>query len=188
MASSTGSSSTSGYSRLVPTARAPGTTQRRAPAYEHSLTQLRATAPARLQIKLYTKDVLAGFDGTRRGRMYLSILGEVYDVSAGTQYYGEDNLHLPSACALCPLCASVRVCVRACCVCLCVRAHVCVCVCVCMGVRAHVCTVVRRLSCAQRQLHRRRAEGKSLVPGVGGTVCLFLGLSVCVCGYLCVCR
>jgi predicted heme/steroid binding protein len=41
---------------------------------------------------LFSKESLAEFDG-RSDRMYLSILGEVFDVTKGTKFYGVSALH-----------------------------------------------------------------------------------------------
>ena len=38
--------------------------------------------------KLFTKEELAEFNGVEGAPLYIGILGEVYDVSKGEQYYG----------------------------------------------------------------------------------------------------
>uniref|UniRef100_A0A0A9YZJ6 Neuferricin n=1 Tax=Lygus hesperus TaxID=30085 RepID=A0A0A9YZJ6_LYGHE len=38
--------------------------------------------------ELFTKEDLATYDGTQKRDLYLSVLGKVYDVSKGRQYYG----------------------------------------------------------------------------------------------------
>ena len=42
--------------------------------------------------KLFTKDELSAFKATgNSGKIYLGILGKVYDVSAGKTHYGKDG-------------------------------------------------------------------------------------------------
>ena len=38
--------------------------------------------------RLFTPEQLALYNGTKGAPMYLAILGEVYDVTKGAQYYG----------------------------------------------------------------------------------------------------
>ena len=38
--------------------------------------------------RLFTKEELAEFNGVERAPLYVAMLGEVYDVSKGAQYYG----------------------------------------------------------------------------------------------------
>ncbi len=42
--------------------------------------------------KLFNKEDLATFDGQQQPRMYLAILGDVFDVSKGTAFYGASVL------------------------------------------------------------------------------------------------
>lgn len=39
-------------------------------------------------VQLFTKELLSQFDGIKRKELYLSILGDVYDVSKAKQNYG----------------------------------------------------------------------------------------------------
>lgn len=40
-------------------------------------------------LRLFTPDELRPFDGQRSSKIYLAIMGQVYDVSSGERHYGE---------------------------------------------------------------------------------------------------
>ena len=66
---------------------APAGASARAPAPASTLP------PSLPQRRVFTPDELALHDGTRGRGIYLAVLGEVYDVSAGRKHYGADGAY-----------------------------------------------------------------------------------------------
>lgn len=58
-----------------------------------------ASLPAGTQGGLLTAQQLATFDGREGRRLYLAVMGEVYDVTAGMRHYGENRVRCSSCIA-----------------------------------------------------------------------------------------
>lgn len=43
------------------------------------------------KVKMFTADELAEFDGIKNKKVYLAVIGEIFDVSKGHKYYGPDQ-------------------------------------------------------------------------------------------------